>query len=99
MDKIVKIVLAVLFFSCILDLPYGYFQLIRFIALVGFGVLAFQANQKGNNTEMLICIGLAILFQPFLKISLGRQLWNVVDVIVGIGLIASIFIKQKNRSN
>jgi len=30
---------------------------------------------------------LALLFQPFFKISLGRTLWNIVDVIVGIGLL------------
>ena len=95
MDKIIKIVLAILFFSCFLDLPYGYFQFIRFIALTGFGILAFQANQKGNYTEMIIYIALAILFQPLLKISLGRQLWNIVDALVGTGLIVSIFIKSK----
>jgi len=38
---------------------------------------------------------LALLFQPFFKISLGRELWNVVDVIVGIGLLISAFRKPK----
>jgi len=98
MNNIIKIALAVLLFSCLFDLPYGYFQLIRFIALTGFAILAFQANQKGNHTAMIIYIALAILFQPLLKISLGRQLWNVVDVIVGIGLVLSIFYQRYNNS-
>jgi len=34
-----------------------------------------------------VCFALAILFQPVVKISLGRFLWNVVDVIVGVWLI------------
>jgi len=29
------------------------------------------------------------------KIALGRQMWNIVDVIVGVGLLVSIFIKNK----
>jgi len=39
---------------------------------------------------------LAILFQPLLKIALGRELWNVVDVIVGVGLLVSVVIKKQN---
>lgn len=46
---------------------------------------------------MIIYGGLALLFQPFFKIALGRQMWNIVDVIVGIGLIISIFMKPKKN--
>lgn len=77
-------------------MPYGYFQLVRFLALMGFGFLAYNANQENSNTEMFIYAGLALLFQPFIKIALGRPIWNIVDVIVGLGLLISIFInKQK----
>lgn len=78
-------------------MPYGYYQFVRFAALIGFGVLAYDANQKGRKTEMLIYAALALLFQPFFKIALGRQLWNIVDVIVGVGLIISL-IKERNRN-
>ncbi|MEO8962460.1 MAG: DUF6804 family protein [Ginsengibacter sp.] len=98
-NSVIKIILAVLFFICVLDMPYGYFQLVRFIALVGFAILAFQAKQQGKETEMFIYIGLAILFQPLLKIALGRQIWNIVDVVVGIGLILSIFTKPKESKS
>ena len=77
-------------------MPYGYFQLVRFIAMVGFAILAYQAYHSGNNIEMTIYIGFALLFQPLVKISLGRQILNMVDVVVGIGLIASIFINSKD---
>jgi hypothetical protein len=46
---------------------------------------------------MIIYGGLALLFQPFFKISLGRQIWNIVDVVVGIGLLISIFMKPKEN--
>ena len=95
MEKIIKIGLAILLFACLLDMPYGFFQLVRFVALVGFGMLAYQAHRQGKQTEMIIYGALALLFQPFFKISLGRELWNVVDVIVGIGLLISAFRKPK----
>ena len=77
-------------FLCLLDMPYGFYQLVRFLALVGFSILAYHANQKERNTEAIIYIGLAILFQPLLKVALGRQIWNVVDIIVGVGLLISM---------
>ena len=95
MDKVIKIVLAILFCLCLLDMPYGFYQFVRFAGLIGFAVLAYQANQQSSQFEMYIYVGLAILFQPFFKMALGRELWNVVDVIVAIGLIASIFINSK----
>ena len=76
-------------------MPYGFYQFVRFAGLIGFAVLAYQANQHGRQTEMIIYGGLALLFQPFFKIALGREIWNIVDVIVGIGLILSIWLSPK----
>ncbi len=95
MNVIIKIALAILFFLCLLDMPYGYFQLVRFAALVGFIILAFKANEQGQKVEAIIFVCLAILFQPLFKIALGREIWNIVDVVVGIFLIGSIFFKRK----
>ena len=97
MNNVIKIVLAILFFLCLADMPYGYYQFVRFAGLVGFAILAYQSHEQGRQTEMLIYGGLALLFQPFFKIALGREIWNVVDVIVGIGLLISIFIKHKDN--
>jgi len=95
MDKIIKIALAILLFLCLLDMPYEFYQFVRFVALIGFGILAYKANDQNKNTEMIIYGGLALLFQPFFKIALGREMWNIVDVIVGIGLIASLFMNRR----
>tara|TARA_R110002012_G_scaffold291680_1_gene486275 strand:+ start:6934 stop:7173 length:240 start_codon:yes stop_codon:yes gene_type:complete len=74
-------------------MPYGFYQFVRFIALIGFGILAYKANK---NTEMIIYGGLALLFQPFFKIALGKEMWNIVDIITGIGLIITLFINSEN---
>jgi len=97
LSNAIKIVLAILFFLCLADMPYGFYQFVRFAGLIGFAILAYQANQQGRQTEMIIFGGLALLFQPFFKVALGRQMWNIVDVVVGLGLIVSIFIKPKSQ--
>ena len=97
LNNAIKIVLAILFFLCLADMPYGFYQFVRFAGLIGFAILAYQANQQGRQTEMIIFGGLALLFQPFFKVALGRQMWNIVDVVVGLGLVVSLFIKPKSQ--
>ena len=97
MTILVKVTLTLFFFLCLLNMPYGYFQLVRFLALAGFGFLAHKANQEDKSEQVFIYIALALLFQPFYKIALGREIWNMVDVVVGIGLIISIFIKKTDK--
>ena len=94
MEKTLKIILAILLFLCLLDMPYGYYQLVRFIAMGVFGYLAFLAFQETRQGEAIIFVLLALLFQPLWKIALGRELWNIVDVVVGIGLLVSAFRSQ-----
>jgi len=92
---VIKLILSILLVVCVFDMPYGFYQLVRFIALIGFGILAFNANQENKKTELIIYVSLALLFQPFMKISLGRDLWNIIDVIIAVALVSSLFVKNK----
>lgn len=95
--KIIKIALAIVLFSCLLNMPYGYYQLVRFISLIVFGYLAYQAHADHNKGMMFIYSALAVLFQPIFKISLGRELWNIIDVIVGVGLMITVIMEDKTK--
>lgn len=99
MDKIIKIVLAVLLFLCLLDFPYTYYVFVRWSAMIGFCFLAYTAYKDKQNILTIIFVLLAILFQPFEKIALERTLWNIFDVIIGVGLIISIFLQNKKNEN
>ena len=80
-------------------MPYGFYQFVRFIALVGFGILAYLTRENNDKVEMLIYVVLALLFQPFFKVALGREIWIVVDVIVGISLIISLRMNKTKRQH
>src|SRR5690606_19323361 len=84
---IVKFLLTVLFLCCLIDMPYRYFQLVRFVGMTGFIVLAYLDREKDNKTIMIIWICSAVLINPIFKIALGRILWNIVDVIWSILLL------------
>lgn len=96
-NSIIKVALAILLLLCLLDMPYGFYQFVRFTAMVGFAYLAYSANEQNKKNEVFIYIALALLFQPFFKIALGRTVWNIVDVIVSIGLVISVIKDSKIR--
>jgi len=94
----IKVALAILLFLCLLNMPYGYYQFVRFIAMIGFGILAYTANEQNQKAEMVIHGSLALLFQPFFKIALGREIWSILDLIVAMGLIGSLILNRtKNQ--
>ena len=98
-ESIIKVILAALFFLCLFNMPYGYYQFVRFLAMIGLAILAYKSYERQENVMTIVYGGLAILFQPLIKISLGSEIWNIVDVIVGLGLIVTIFIKPKTEKN
>jgi hypothetical protein len=77
-------------------MPYGYYQLVGFVAMVVFGVMAYKYYEEKKNVLAITFGALALLFQPFVKVALGRTMWNVVDVAVAIGLIV-LFILEKDK--
>ncbi len=81
MDKTIKIILAILLFLCLADMPYGFYQFVRLLALAGFAALAFMANKEGWQTEMIVYIVLAILFQTMECVGCDSGCWAV-----GIGV-------------
>lgn len=94
-SNLLKVFLSIILFFCLFDMPYGYYQFVRFVAMVGFAYLAYSANEENNKNEVFVYIALALLFQPFIKIALGRTLWNIVDVIVGVGLLSLMTTKKE----
>ena len=97
--KTIYIGLAVLLLLCLAPMPYGYYQLVRFVAMVVFAILAFNYYKEKKN-ELSITFGaLALLFQPFLKVALGRMIWNVVDVAVALLLIALYWKDKMNMKD
>jgi hypothetical protein len=95
--NIIKIILTLLFFASLANWPYGYYQLVRFLGMVGFLILANY--DKKRNVLFVLWICSAVLINPFIKISLGRIIWNIIDVIWGILLIVTMIseIRIKNK--
>lgn len=97
--KSIEITLSVLLLLCLAPMPYGYYQLVRFVAMVVFAILALNYFKEKKNELSIIFGALALLFQPFLKVALGRMMWNVVDVAVALLLIALYWKDKMNMKD
>lgn len=95
--RTIKIALAVILLLCLLDLPYGFYKLTRFVAMVCFAVFAYEYYEKSVKPLAITFAALALLFQPFAKIALGRTMWNVVDVVAALGLILLVYKQSKRK--
>ena len=92
--KHLYLILSVLLLLCLLPMPYGYYTFVRFVSMVAFGVMAYRYYAQHKMALTITFASLAVLFQPFIKIALGRTMWNIVDVIVAI-LLVWLWIKEK----
>ena len=92
-----KILLAILLLCCLLKMPYSYFQIVRFVGMTIFIILAYLDKDKTNKTFMIIWICSALLMNPFIKVALGRTIWNIVDVVLAILLVMTILLESKGN--
>ena len=96
-ESLIKLALAILLLICLFHLPYGYYQLIRYIAVVGFAFLAWFAYERKNTVLVILFVALAVLFQPLVKVPVHRSGWVVIDVAVALGLVVSVIADLRKR--
>lgn len=89
------LILAGSLLLCLAPMPYGYYGLVRFVAMVAFGIMAYNYHEEKKEGLMITFGALTVLFQPFFKIALGRAMWNIIDVAVAVLLIVIALNKKK----
>ena len=69
--KHLKLILALLFLLCLAPMPYGFYSLIRFVAMIAFAVFAYSYYEKKDNklaivlwniVDVIVAVFLIILF-------------------------------------
>ena len=93
--KVLIIVLIPLLLLCLLDMPYGYFMFVRWATMIILGYVGWKLYATEKTELAYLFFGIAILFNPIIKIALGRFLWNVVDVVLAVFLLFFIIRDKK----
>ena len=99
-SNLIKIALATILLLGFLHIQKNYYLLFRGIFLLaGFAILAYYEYKKENVTMTIVYFVLALLFTPFIpKLKHGSEVWIIVEAIVAVGLIATLFIQKKTET-
>lgn len=84
--KIAVVCNIILLLLCLASMPHDYYILVRLYTMVVFGIMAYSYYTHQRTGLAFIFGLLSLLFQPFLKITLEKNTWNVIDIFVAMGL-------------
>lgn len=77
--------------------PYGYFQLLRWVVAIVAVYNAYLAYESKNNKWVLIMGAIAVLFNPIAPIFLQKETWVILDLIVGVFFVLSMFLIRTKK--
>jgi hypothetical protein len=95
-----SLIAATMLFFATMELPYGYYRLLRWV-ICGISVfLAYKSYEMNKITWVWIMGIIAILFNPLIPIHLDKESWMFIDIVAAFTYLASIlFIKKKESIN
>ncbi len=85
---VIKLVLATGLILCLLDLPYVYYNILRWVMAIACFNLASDQHEKNHFGGWFFFVATAILFNPLYEVHLTRLLWNVIDIMIAVVLLA-----------
>jgi len=74
----------------ILELPYGYYTLLRIVTCIAAGYIAYNAYEIDKIQWTWIFGIIAVLFNPIIPIYLDKELWVVIDFVAAVIFLISI---------
>lgn len=99
MDNTQKVLVfnAVILLGCLLPLPYGCYTLARIVTTFISIYLAFNYFSRNKSFLAIIFGIIAVIFQPFIKFPIGREVWVCFDIF--IALLMFILAMNNNEEN
>jgi len=90
--NIVMIISAIFLLSALLEgCAYGFFTLLRWVVFGSSVYLTWLAHKYEVGDWRWIFGFVALLFNPIIPVYLYRELWVIIDFLVAVFLIISVF--------
>lgn len=80
--------------------PYGYYVLLRFVCCAVFAYLALQAQVQQKSGWVWVLGVTAAIYNPFIRIPLGRDIWSVVNIVtvgVAIASVLALSVRMEKK--
>ena len=70
-------------------LPYGYYTILRLIACAVFVIASYASFKSRSRILPYVFGGLALVFNPVVKVHLPKEVWAVIDLSAAVLLVAT----------
>jgi predicted membrane protein len=93
-----KILAIIILLLALGSWPYGYYQFLRW-AIFAIGIYgAYITYQQNKDVWTWVFASIAILFNPIFPFYLSKSSWQVIDIIVAIIFLISLFKKYERKN-
>ena len=83
----------------LVDLPIGYYTLLRIVVTIGAGAVIVTEFENGFNFWVIVFGLVAILFNPLIPVYLGdKEAWMPIDLITAILFGIKSFTTKSNKN-
>ena len=80
----------------LLEMPYGYYQLLRVGICISSGILAYRAFEKQKSELGFAFVASALIYNPIAPLALGREIWTVVNIAT-IGILIWSYVSLRRN--
>lgn len=87
--RILLLVAGVASLIAVANLPYSYYEMLRWLVTIACFALAFSATQTGRLVWLVLAIPAAIIWNPFFGLTMAKSSWLVFNLIAGAALIGA----------
>lgn len=91
-------IIAMLLWAFVPMNPYGYYVLLRWVVCAVFIYLAVASHRAGVSGWLLLFAICSGIYNPILRVHLGRIVWMVVNVASIVILVASFWHPFSTRT-
>lgn len=73
----------------ITNLPYAYYELLRWLVTVASIALIVKSSEQGNRGWLILAIPALALWNPFFGATMAKSSWLIFNLGAGVGFIAA----------
>lgn len=100
-EEVIKASITILFIICLVFWNIELFEYVRYIAMIGFGILSYKEKDSSKIDWIITWLISSLLICPFLNIQLMDELWKI-PISIWIGLLVysskiNIIKKEKTK--
>jgi hypothetical protein len=98
LPMVVLVAPAAMLFAALFHWPYGYYVLLRLVVSLASAYTAWKLSSVGRGILFWCFIGLAILYNPIVKVPLTRGVWGWVNSVSAIPFLWAALKQRAPRA-